>query len=92
MGQSELLERPVSHVGREVVQLFIELGRQGFLQLVVDLAVNLAEVVHGPGFGTDPSGLIQHFSCHSRYPEEALRVQGVSRSRDGVDRPLASFW
>src|SRR6266542_2780503 len=85
VGQGQLLERSVSHVGREVVELLVKLRRQGLLQLVVDLSMDPAEVFHRAGFGADPSGFVEDLSRHSSDPEEPLRVQAVSRSRGVVD-------
>jgi hypothetical protein len=78
MGKGQLLERTVANLRRQIVQLVIELGGKGFLQLGRYLAVEPAQVVDRSGFGTDATSLLQSFSGNPSDPEEALRVQDLS--------------
>jgi hypothetical protein len=95
MGQSELLQRPVADVRRQVVELLVQVWWEGLPELLVDLAVHPAQVVHGARLWADASGFLQDLPGHAGDAEQALRVESLGGfdifrwSRLG---PSGSWW
>jgi hypothetical protein len=91
VGQRQLLQRAVPDLGRELVQLRVELRREGLLELLLDLSVDAAEMVDRTRFRTDPPSFIQDLAGDPGDPQESLWVEREPRGRDRVGRLCSRF-